>query len=366
MKRALQPINNIHCQINVRLFATLACILAALEAGIWYLYVERRLPFYALPLVHIGEAVLLFRWIKWQYYHKQDIGMPTFMLMMQATFGPFGSLISFITLIAYQYYRKRSGSFIEWFATLFPEDKVNESNALYERIIFGLDNHNSKVHIEPFQDILSYGTLKQKQMALMKITRYFRPQFAPILRQALEDKEAAIRVQAATIMAKIERDFTKKYMLLEREVQEDSANVNTMMLFAELCDEYAHSGLLDEDSEKKSRTKAIEIYEQCGLLEPENDQVKLRLGRLYLRCRELEKAVRFLKECIDRQGLKSPSLVLWYMEALFYMRAFRKMRSLADSYSLDFDHQEGDMEAREVVSIFKSWNIGIPQEKMFV
>ena len=52
----------------------------------------------------------------------------------------------------------------------------------------------------------------QKQMAIAKITQYFQPRFAPLLLQAVQDSNAAVRVQAATGLAKIEHDFMSQYL----------------------------------------------------------------------------------------------------------------------------------------------------------
>ena len=73
-------------------------------------------------------------------------------------------------------------------------------------------------HVEPFNDILSGGSVVQKQLALAKIARYFRPNLAPLLLQAIHDPDAAVRVQAATAMARIERDFMKRRMDLEKKL----------------------------------------------------------------------------------------------------------------------------------------------------
>lgn len=51
------------------------------------------------------------------------------------------------------------------------------------------------------------GSLDQKQGVLDVIAQNFNPALAPILRSALEDRENLVRVHAASIIAKIDRDF---------------------------------------------------------------------------------------------------------------------------------------------------------------
>ena len=58
-----------------------------------------------------------------------------------------------------------------------------------------------------FRDILALGSFEDKQAALAILTRRFTPPLAPALRLALNDPDAAIRVQAATAAARIEDLF---------------------------------------------------------------------------------------------------------------------------------------------------------------
>lgn len=338
--------------------------LTLIEGGISTFFLLQCITIVEALLAHIVLIMLATGGVYRLYKARMDITIPLFWLILHAVFGPFGTLISLVMYAVYHPHFPSSGLLDARFSSLFPVEAVSESNKLYERIIFGLDSTVETVNIEPFQDIFAYGSLRQKQTALMKIMRYFRPQFAPILRYALKDREAAIRVQAATIIAKIERDFMKKYLMLGRALQHHPEDREKMLSFALLCDEYAASGLLDEDSKHKSRERAIVLYEKSITLNVYDTNLKLQLGRIYLQAGAYEKAVILFKTCMDEEGLSMPGLLLWYSEALFALKAFTKIRHLAEQHPLAFAELQENSEAREIATMFKSWSEGIPLEKM--
>lgn len=350
---------------NILFFITVIIVLL-IEFSIAALCFLHAITFPMVVLLHMGAITLGTGVVYYLHQKRQNINIPLFWLIMNMVLGPFGTIISIVTLLGYHRHHRSSLLLDAHFTNLFSEREREESHIVYERIIFGLDNSVESIGIEPFQDIMAYGSLRQKQTALMKITRYFRPQFSPVLLYALKDKEAAIRVQAATIIAKLERDYMKNYLSLEKALQHHPEDVEKMILFAQLCNEYAHSGLLDNDSKKKTRDKAIMIYEKCIILKPNDNTLKLNLGRIYLQAEAFEKAANLLKECIDDEGLSSPNLTLWYIEALFSLKLFKKIRSLADAHILKFEKEENNIASKEVIHMFKSWNAGIPTEKMVV
>jgi hypothetical protein len=164
-------------------------------------------------------------------------------------------------------------------------------------------------------------------MAIAKIARYFRPAFAPLLLQAARDKNAAVRVQAATALAKIERDFMARYIRLENELRDLPDHNPAKLELAELYDDYAHANLLDDNNRQSLRFKAIGIYEACLALSDDPDW-RLRLARLYLRENRPEKTCEWLQPLVD-QPEPPRGAMFWYMEALFKLKKFDELRQLA-------------------------------------
>lgn len=317
-----------------------------------------------MVLAHLLLVSALGYWV-WSIQSKGvDIGLPLLLTVMVGGLGVFGSVICLVVAALYAINYHNSVPFLTWFSELFPENSLNECEEIYERIIFGLDDVTPITSVEPFQDIFSYGTLQQKQTVLVKITRHFRPTFAPLLMRAVNDSDVAVRVQAATVVTKIERNFMEKTLNLEQMLGNDPSNIHKMKAVAALCDEYACSGILDAASEKRSRQKAINFYERCLALSPSEHTLKIALGRLYFQQNEPEKAYRLFKEYIDEHGLTSIDLVLWYMETLMVMGLYHKMRSLVSEYPLKFSRMEGEINQAEIIAIIQCWNKGVGGQRM--
>ena len=207
--------------------------------------------------------------------HSERLSL--YLLVLIAASGPFGAGIGFIAGIIYSRSEYGTATTAEWINNLFDPNENRETDLLHERISFGLDDFESAAGVEPFRDILSGGSILQKQMAIAKIARYFRPAFAPLLLQAARDKNAAVRVQAATALAKIERDFMARYIKLENDLRDLPDHDPAKLALAELYDDYAHADLLDDNNRHELRQKAITIYEAC-LAQQDTPDWRLKLG----------------------------------------------------------------------------------------
>ncbi len=291
----------------------------------------------------------------WAYIaNKNDERFGPFLFLMTLTAGPFGAGIVFMAALVHERCAPGAVSPAEWIESLFERAPDRETDRLFERITFGLDDSQAADNVEPFADILLGGTVMQKQMAIAKIARYFRPAFAPLLLQSARDPNAAVRVQAATALAKIERDFMNRYMKLENDLKDVADSNPAKLPLAELYDEYAHAGLLDEGSRHSLRLKAIGIYEAC-LTERDDPTCRIRLARLYLRQDEAEKA-RDLLSPLVLQETPPRGALLWYMEALFRLKNFKTLREFSDRYAPQLEKltTDSDSEIQNLVNIWQA------------
>ena len=128
-----------------------------------------------------------------------------FLLLAIATAGtgPFGALGMFAAMMA-DTRRPSEASAGEGAAG---ETAGEISKRLHDSIVAGRELSGRSSGLASFRDILAFGSFQDKQAALAIITRRFTPPLAPALRMALNDPDAAIRVQAATAAARIEDLF---------------------------------------------------------------------------------------------------------------------------------------------------------------
>lgn len=317
------------CDRKARLVTpcTAAGLALASEAGILSLMAGDA----AVALVLHGCVVLLLA--MWARHAAGDVHeqcLRWLLMITVAATGPFGAVICWVAGVVHDNGRKRALSPEQWLASLLPPETASAYAGLHERLTFGLERHAETAHVQPFQDILTGGTILQKQMAIARIARHFHVPFTPLLRQAVRDENPAVRVQAATALARIERDFTARCIRLEKELAGLPAHRQCDL--AQVCDEYAHTGLLDENGSHALRMKAAGIYEAC-LAQEDTPDLRLKLARLYLRLGRPEEACRVLRETVESGTRATPSAVLWYLEALFRLNRIVEVRRLTRRYA---------------------------------
>ena len=366
MEKSLHE-EDLHNDKGIGLSSLVALVTFFIELYFVYMLDVKEATIIDVLIPHFFVCILLAGWTRYCYIKEEDLRFSTLLVVLVAFTGIFGAGMCLIYVIMYWFYSKKAIPFEEWFALLFPEESSNERDKLYERILFGLDDTSDSSDIEPFNDILEYGTLSQKQLAIAKITRYFQPKFASALLQAINAKESSIRVQAATSIAKIEHGFMDKTIKMEKKLAEHPDDIDRLKKFAILCDHYAHSGILDDDRARNIRNKAIKAYEKCIEEEEKGEKIRRNLGRLYVKNGDYDKALILFEKCINDEGFASPELVMWYMEVLYIKKDFQKIREISDLSVHYASKLSDDMKSSlKVIEMLEMWHKGLEHHKLKV
>ena len=261
-----------------------------------------------------------------------------FLTLCVGLMGPIGAA-GVVFAMAYYLLRVRNvPSFAEWFRMIFPRTEPTLSERIYENIELGRDISAYTYSVESFHDVMRLGNQHQKREALMRITQYFDPTFASALREALEDEDNAIRVQAATSIAKIKDAFFNRTVELMRLHQENPERNEVTFALARHYDNYAFTGLLDKEYEENNRQRALQYYQQYLKSEPNNLETRQDVGRLLMRMGELKQAAEWLEQTLLK-GKHAADLIAWYAECLYRLGDYPKLRQLAQQYS---DRVAGD------------------------
>ena len=93
--------------------------------------------------------------------------------------------------------------------------KNQEPRSLYQLLLLRGVTSARNSTVSPFAEVIEFGSFEQKQSVVTLIADHFRPEFASALRAALNNPEPAIRVQAATAVARIENQFLQRSVALE-------------------------------------------------------------------------------------------------------------------------------------------------------
>jgi tetratricopeptide (TPR) repeat protein len=312
---------------------TLAFSLAATAAigWVWWqaaLGAEDPLPVLA---AHGGCALAGALWIWSVARRARDLRLPWLSVGGCVLAGPFGAAGAALCAALFALFRRRTTSFEEWYAALFPDQQIEGARALFQEIVAeGGDDELAARSVASFTDILAFGTFEQKQALIALIATYFKPAFAPALRNALGHPEPAIRVQAATAVAQIEQRFLRRSLDLEAELGRRPRDVPLIAAAARHYDDYAFTGLLDQDRQAENQRRALKLYHAALELSPENGAVELAIGRLLVRMGEFRTAADLLASSANAGRLK-PAGAVWYLECLFRIGAFARLREAAAS-----------------------------------
>lgn len=303
-------------------------------------------------LIHLGISVIAAAVAYAQYRRGMDVQHLALLAIIASTTGVFGVIGALLGFLSTVFFQMRAHHFSEWYATIFPTDTPTEPQTIYDSIMEGIDENPSRYNVMPFADVMRLGSENQKRRALAKMTSRFSPRFAPAFRIALADTSNGIRVQAATAIAKVERDFARKLERIELARSKDPRNPILTLALAKFYDDYAFTGILDSALETLNRDRAISAYKTYLQNDPNSAEAWIAIGRLLFRSHEWEQAAAWFRQALDR-GWKMNRMVLWYFECLFRLGQHRDLRRAILEYGRGITTQEDlPRDVREAVSLW--------------
>lgn len=307
------------------LFLIFAIVLTLVHAVLLYMLLSTDIWPIIPILLHLFVSVVAASVTYAQYKNGMDVQHLALMVIVSSVAGVFGTVGALLGFVAAAIFRGRAQAFAEWYESIFPTDHYTPPETIYDQIVEGLDENPSGYEVMPFVDVMNLGSVNQKRRALAKMTSRFSPRFAPAFKIALGDSNNTIRVQAATAIAKIEREFGSKRERIEMARLKEPKNHYLTLALAKFYDDYAFTGVLDPELETLNRERAIATYKSYLQQDPNSADAWMAVGRLMFRNKQWEEAADWFRHALDR-GWKSETMVLWYFECLFRLNEFRELR----------------------------------------
>jgi hypothetical protein len=282
-----------------------------------------------------------------------DTRFALLLTITSAVMGPVGSLGSLFASFICLLMMKSRSEFEEWYQTIFPRGIHSLPEEMVENLELGRDENPNNYSVIPFMDVMTIGNAQQKRDALSRMLSSFNPRFAPAFRKALQDEDGSIRVQAATAISRIENKFHSRVLSIEELHREYPENPMITQALAEHYDGYAFTGLLDSQRESSNREKAEKLYRECLVLNPDILDIRLKLGRLLIRNNKIKEAADWFKECLDG-GYVTDSMKIWYMECLYRLGNFEKLRNAAITFRIAVEKYKD--EQPEIINSINLWS----------
>jgi polysaccharide biosynthesis protein PelE len=335
---------------NLRQAVVVATASGAAECAIAFCWLVSGLPAWAALSAHAAVIAGLAVWSCCSAEARADIRLPLLLAVSTAALGPFGAAGTLLTAILARRHMRRALPFEQWYQSIFPDTEDAANTKLLAEI-----EDEEPAETEPvtsFSDVLAFGSLRQKQDLIAFISRNFRPEFGPILKQALSDRESVIRVQAATAMSKLESSIMERTLDLRQRARQNPRQPEALRALARHYDTWLFSGVLDPKREEDILAAAIEVYRKCLTAEPGNPETLLAAGRLLLRKRRYGEASECFGKILDVPSTASRA-ALWQMESLFHLRKFEEVRRLAQAWSSGREPAAGyPLEAAEAIRLW--------------
>lgn len=327
----------------------MAVVMFALELGVLVLGWRSE----RLLLLVGGHTVVVAGLAAWAYQPAVRGSQYGLLLWIAtAAFGPLGPGGVLLAMTMEWYYRRKATGIEAWHAMLFPPSHIDEQAELWRRIgQRASDLPNAQQQVTPFLDVLTFGSVPQRQSVIAIIVQQFHPAFAPALKAALRDDHNVIRVGAATAIARLENEFLEKTMSLEAAAREQPDDADAMLALARHYDDQAFTGLLDTTREQDCRVRATDGYERYLATHPDDTAIRFRLARLYQRRRLWSEAERLFRRLAD-EGY--PGAHHWLMESLFVQGRFADLRAVASGFDDDAVGQI-DPAAPEIADTIALW-----------
>jgi hypothetical protein len=280
-----------------------------------------------IPLgAHLTLIGALCVWFRYSPGLRADVRLPLLLISGTAALGPVGPAGALVTMALARWYMRKATPFDEWYRALFPETRQEAGDEFAAYVARSdLDNPAS---LAPFAEVLTFGSLQQKQALLALISRSFRPAFGPILKRALTDPSNAIRVQAATAMNRIEHGMHERTLELSHQVSEHPGDPEALRALAQNYDRYVYSRILDVRREEELRERALEAYRQYAVAQPDDPESQIAMSRLLLRGGRYAEAADALQKAM-KAGVATSQAGLWYMESLYNLGRFAELREYA-------------------------------------
>lgn len=279
-------------------------------------------PFGWLLFLHFMLLLGLGAWL-WSIHRRElNVEKPALFVVAVCLLGPFGAFGALVMFAVMRVFPGTPTTPQCRHDLLFPKRQVDPVDQLCLQL--SAPAIQTPLQSRSFSQIVSSGTFAEKAEIVALLARQPRPCFANILKQALNDTEPAIRVQAASVQAQWQDKMTRRWLELKKRVSEYPENAANHYELAKHLDEYAYYAILDHEENQRLRHEALQSYQYClkyvnifADCGPLTGRILIRLGRFH-------EATLLFESLMEQKILHVPSW--WYAECLFRLNRIAELR----------------------------------------
>ncbi|MCB1148525.1 MAG: tetratricopeptide repeat protein [Chlamydiia bacterium] len=249
------------------------------------------------------------------------------------TMGPFGAAMMLLLLLLYWVFKRGADPLTSLLEAIFPKIQEYRGQQVSDRIIFGLDSFAEEMTTLPLIDIMRFGSEKQKMGAINKMMRYYKPDFIPALKIALDDPSNAVRVLAGTAVAEIESKLHEEFVVRQKAWKRATGDLNTLLQLADFCKSYSEMSFIDMERNKAMRSAALKYYEMYLAERSRDDEVKLKAAELLLQEGRYQQAEKILNSLYEGSSTFRREAYQLLMELYFQQERYEEMRAFTEKHA---------------------------------
>ena len=274
--------------------------------------------------------------LAWRYAVAQDAAIATFRMTaaLLLFLGPIALALATLLLVIQIVRPQAIHDAAAWHEHLFPNLAADPINEQIEAIGRHQPGSQNSSEIESFYDVLHWGKLSEKEHVLSLISRSYRPEFAPVLREALGGDDLGLRAQAAAGLSLLETRTSARISTLQqawREAPTDELRVKAAILLAQALSTAAHSSLYDETRTAEMRREISALLSPIvavGSNDPaQRAMLSAILGRTMIQLGDVDAAVVTLEPVVAASE-HADAAFGWLVEALFRKSDFTGLTAL--------------------------------------
>jgi len=278
-------------------------------------------------VVHFFVICTLTAYVYRIYRKKENLLYPLLLLVSALIAGPFGLGAFLLMLLLRPIYALFASPASVWFEGLFPEQRVTLFEKVVERIRSRWDDYSRSGESSSFQNLFTYGTLSDKQKVLDAIIENFDPSYSPILKEALQDRQNVVRIQAAAIITKIDFDFANELKRLQKIHEEFPKDDKILLKLANHASSYALVGILDPLRQNEVSSLAVKYYREALQHNPEDLNAWIAIARLLFYQKDYESMVTWYEEGKKNYQFLPEITQSWYLESLYNLKRLEALNT---------------------------------------
>ncbi|MEQ1695514.1 MAG: hypothetical protein ABL901_06700 [Hyphomicrobiaceae bacterium] len=253
---ARPPAAALHILSSPIYFASALCVADGLLLAIKILTQAPLAVWFALHIALIATAT----YAAWRHRALlPDLTTLALALTSALIAGPVGALLAALALQRLAREPSHPKLLAAWYDRIALAADIDSATGLYNTVAMGRALETSTSPPRVFDEVMTQGSLADRQTALGLIARQFQPSYAPALRHALVSPEPVIRVQAAAVAVKVRAELkTTLAVALARAQAGPLTPAEAAALAVELR-AMVRSGLLEDDDRDRGEAAARKL-----------------------------------------------------------------------------------------------------------